>query len=186
MMCSWITRTMSETVITRVGIRLRLRSHPSPSMAAVLENEDLLAMILQKAELAPRDFVRASRVSRGWHDVCMRNGTLALQAARTTEYLTKRALMGLLALSSQEADRLPRATKPRRGGGVMYLYPVAAVDRAWEVVGGADAWRSRLRERSSEQQAIEVVFGTGWRELRWPGPKRARFVGSESGMCVMY
>ena len=177
---------MSETVVARVGIRLRLRRAPSPSMAAVLGNKDLLALILQEAELTPRDFVNVSRVNKGWHDVCMRNGTLALQAARGAEYLTKRALMGLLALSSREADRLPRATKPRRGGGVMYLYPVAAVDRGWELVGGAAAWRLRLRERSIEQQAIEAVFGTEWRELRWPAAKRVRLWEPESRMCAVY
>ena len=177
---------MSETMVARVGVRLHLRLAPSASMAAVLENEDLLALILQEAELTPRDFVNVSRVNKGWHDVCMRNGTLALKAARRAEYLTKRALMGLLALSSQEADRLPRATKPRRGGGVVYLYPVSAVDRGWEVVGGAAAWRLRLRERSIEQHAIETVFGTEWRELRWPAPKRVRLWGPESRMCAVY
>ena len=178
---------MSETTaVTRAGIKLHLRRAPSQSMAAVLENEDLLALILQEAELTPRDFVNVSRVNKGWHDVCMREGTLALQAARRAEYLTKRALMGLLALSSQEADRLPRATKPRRGGGVMYLYPVAAVDRGWEVVGGAAAWRLRLRERSIEQRAIETVFGTELRELRWPAPKRVRLWEPESRMCAVY
>ena len=116
----------------------------------------------------------------------MREGTLALQAARRAEHLTKRALMGLLALSSQEADRLPRATKPRRGGGVMYLYPVAAVDRGWEVVGGAAAWRLRLRECSIAQHAIETVFGTEWRELRWSAPKRVRLWEPESRMCAVY
>ena len=177
---------MSETMVARVGVRLHLRLAPSASMAAVLENEDLLALTLQEAELTPRDFVNVSRVNKGWHDVCMRNGTLALKAARRAEYLTKRALMGLLALSSQEADRLPRATKPRRGGGVVYLYPVSAVDRGWEVVGGAAAWRLRLRERSIEQHAIETVFGTEWRELRWPAPKRVRLWGPESRMCAVY
>jgi hypothetical protein len=177
---------MSETMVARVGVRLHLRLAPSASMAAVLENEDLLALTLQEAELTPRDFVNVSRVNKGWHDVCMRNGTLALKAARRAEYLTKRALMGLLALSSQEADRLPRATKPRRGVGVVYLYPVSAVDRGWEVVGGAAAWRLRLRERSIEQHAIETVFGTEWRELRWPAPKRVRLWGPESRMCAVY
>jgi hypothetical protein len=177
---------MSETVTTQFDIRLRLRRAPSPSMAAVLENEDLLAFILLQAELTPRDFVNASRVSKGWHEVCLRDGVLAMQAAKTAEYLTKRALMGLLVLSSQEADRLPRATKPRRGGGVMYLYPVAAVYRAWEVVGGTAAWRLRLRERAHEQQVIEMVFGTNWRELRWPAPKRVKLWEVEGQVCAVY
>ena len=164
---------------------MRLRG-PSKSMAAVLENEDLLALILQHAELTPRDFVSASRVGKRWHDVCMRDGTLALQAAKRAQYLTKRVLMGLLSLSSKEADRLPRATKPRRGGGVMYLYPVSAVDRAWGDVGGLDGWRLRLKERSHEQKARETVFGSEWRELLWPAPKRVRLWGPEGRMCAAY
>lgn len=177
---------MSETGAARAGVELRPRRAPSPSMAAVLENEDLLASILREAELTPRDFVNVGRVNKGWRDACMRDGALALQAARRAECRTKRALMGLLALSSQEADRLPRATKPRRGGGVMYLYPVSAVDRGWEVVGGAAAWRSRLRERSIEQRAIETVFGPEWRESRWPASERVGPWGPERRMCAVY
>ena len=86
--------------------------------------------------------------------MCMRDGTLVLQVAKRAQYLTKRALMGLLGLSSREANELPRATKPRRGGGIMYLYPVGTVDRAWgEMVGGMEAWRSRLMERSRGSSA---------------------------------
>ena len=176
---------MNESqTMTRVAIRSRPHSILL-SMAAVLENEDLLALILQKAELAPKDFVSASRVSKGWHDVCMWDGMLALQAARRAQYLTKRKLMGLLALSSKEADVLPRACKPRRCGGVMYLYPVAAVDSAWKEVGGAVPWRSRLKERSHQQQMMEVAFGTKWRELLWPAPNQLRLWGPESLTCLV-
>ena len=80
-------------------------------MMAVFENEDLLGLILQHADLAPREFVWASRVNKTWHAACFRDGELALQAARRAHCLTKRALMGLLALHSHEADRLPRATR---------------------------------------------------------------------------
>ena len=57
--------------------------------------------------------------------------------AKRAQCLTKRALMGLLGLSSREADELTCATKPRRSGGIVYLHPVVAtVDRAWEEMMG--------------------------------------------------
>ena len=159
---------MSKTVCLTPVIRIRLRQCV-PSMAAVLDNEDLVGLILRHAELTPTGFVMASRVCRAWHTSCIRDGGLALQAARQANYLTKRALMGLLALNSGEADRLPRTSKRRRDGGLMFNYPKAAVDEAWrDVVGGVGAWQARLAERSRMQQGIEQVFGPDWRVLRWP------------------
>ena len=137
---------MTETLT--VSIRVHLHRAPSKAMSTVLENDDLLALILQSVELTPRDFVHASRVSKSWHEVCTRDARLALKTARSAQYLTKRALMGLTALSSQEADWLPRATRLRWDGGIMYLYPVAAVDMAWSVVGDDFQWHVRLQERS--------------------------------------
>ena len=178
MMRLWVTSwaMTSESVITvRVepSVRMRLRSAPPTSMAiaSVIENEDLLGLILQLADLAPRDFVAVSRVSNVWRSVCVRDGDIALQAARRAHCLTKRALMGLLALSSAEADRLPRATRNRPGGGIMYQYPVTVVNEAWDgFVGGAEEWRQRLAKRARLQLEIEVAFGSEWRELM--GPKR--------------
>ena len=119
------------------------------------------------------------------HAACLRDGKLALQAARRAHCLTKRALMGLLALNSGEADRLPRATLARRGGGVVYAYPVEVVDQAWEgVVGGVEAWRVRLAGRVREQEAVEVVFGSEWRDIRWP--KRQKTWGGVGSVCVVY
>ena len=46
-----------------------------------------------------------------------------------------------------------------------------------------DAWRSRLVERSSEQLAIEVVFGSEWRDVRWA--KRQRTWDGRSA-CAVY
>lgn len=158
---------MSKTVHLTHEIRIRLRQCV-PSMATVLDNDDLVALILQHAELTPEGFVIASRVCRAWHTSCMRDGGLVLKAARQANYLTKRALMGLLALSSGEADRLPRNSKRRRDGGIMFKYHKGAVDRAWrDVVGGVGAWQTRLAERSRTQKGIEEVFGPDWRVLRW-------------------
>ena len=155
-----------EDASYRIRLRLRSRRRPSMTMAAVLENEDLLWWILQKANLSPHDFVAATRVSKVWRDVCFRDGQLAMQAARQAHCLTKRALMGLLALSSEEADRLPRGTRKRPGGGLMYSYPVGVVNLAWEgVVGGTEAGRARLCNRSRELSEIEVAFGANWQAL---------------------
>jgi hypothetical protein len=178
---------MTTETVCAAPIRMRLRSPraPAAAMMTVFENEDLLGLILQHAELAPREFVWVSRVNRVWHAACFRDGELALQAARRAHCLTKRALMGLLALHSHEADRLPRATLARRGGGVMYAYPVIVVDQAWDdVVGGVDAWRSRLSKRACEQHAVEVVFGSEWRDIRWP--KRQRTWGGVQYACAVY
>jgi|EP00966_Prymnesium_polylepis_P126348 hypothetical protein len=177
---------MTTETIYAPPVRMRLRPKPSSTVldTMVFENEDLLSLILQRAELAPREFVWASRVCKGWHAACFRDGELALQAARHAHCLTKRALMGLLALNSSEADRLPRATHARRGGGVMYAYPIAVVNEAWEgIVGGVDAWRSRLAERAREQHSIEKVFGSEWRDIRWP--KRQK-TWDPYAVCAVY
>ena len=176
-----------ETVcMAPIRLRLRLVTQVDPMTAAlsVFQNEDLVALILQHAKLSPREFVWSSRVNKACHAVCFRDAELALHAARRTQCLTKRALMGLLALRSHEADRLPRARLARRDGGVVYAYPAVAVHQAWDsMVGGVDAWRSRLVERSSEQLAIEVVFGSEWRDVRWA--KRQRTWDGRSA-CAVY
>ena len=178
---------MTTETVCAAPIRMRLRSPRALAavMMAVFENEDLLGLILQHAELAPREFVWVSRVNKTWHAACFRDGELALQAARRAHCLTKRALMGLLALHSHEADRLPRATLARRGGGVMYAYPAVVVDQAWYgMVGGVDTWRSRLAKRACEQHAVEVVFGSEWRDIRWP--KRQRTWNGVQYVCAVY
>ena len=55
----------------------------------------------------------------------------------------------------------------------MYAYPAVVVDQAWDgMVGGVDAWRSRLAKRACEQHAVEAVFGSEWRDIRWPKRQR--------------
>lgn len=174
---------MSETlVLPPSAIRFSLRRPPTPSMALVLENTDLLSLILASGKLSPASFVAASRVSRAWHGVCMCDGSLALQAARGAQYLTKRLIMGLLAINSEEANRLPRQVRNRYQGGFMYLYPAAAVEEAWgEMVGGHEEWRVRIAQRAREQRGIEEVFGPHWRQLQWPrGP-----VGDGRAFCPL-
>jgi hypothetical protein len=56
----------------------------------------------------------------------------------------------------------------------------AVVDQAWYgMVGCVDEWRSRLSKRAREQHAIEVVFGSEWKDIR--RPKRQRAWGAELG-----
>ena len=85
----------------------------------MLGNGDLLALVLSLAQLLPHSFVAASRVSKGWRAACCGDEQLLLRSARARAYLTKRDLVGLFALSSAEADRLPRRACSRRDGGVM-------------------------------------------------------------------
>ena len=66
----------------------------------------------------------------------------------------------------------------------MFAYPPTVVDEAWEGVGGVDAWRSRLAERSREQHAIEVVFGPEWRDIRWP--KRQKTWSPVRSICAYW
>lgn len=172
---------MSEVIVTSVTtcgvtrraadhriIRLRRHAPSTKAVAAVFENEDLLGLILQHSVTTPRDFVMVSRVGRVWHATCMRDAHLALQAAKMVRHLSKCALMGLLGLSNEEADAMPRSVVDRRGGGFMYSYDASTVEQAWEsVVGGVTGWRARLDARSVQQRSIEQAFGVHWRRLQW-------------------
>ena len=145
-----------------------------------LLGEDLLRLVLQQTVRTPADFVSVGRVCREWREICLCDETLVLTAVRggqgrwregrsDREMLTKQTLMGLLALSSREADALPREVKGRRGGGFMYLYEPRVAETAWkETVGEMGGWRERLSKRSREQLSVERAFGAEWRELQWP------------------
>ena len=83
--------------------------------------------------------------------------------------MTKAVVMGLFALSSAEANKLPRAVRPRYMGGFMYRYePRRVTAEALEVVGGMHGIKSRLRKRARDQASIEAAFGEDWREWQWP------------------
>ena len=111
----WTTE-MSETACV-AQIKLRLRRDGSAAMESVLVNGDLLGLIFACADLGPADVVSVGCVSRLWCDVSLQDASLAIAAARAASCLNKRVLMGLLALSSAEADALPRETRRRWGGG---------------------------------------------------------------------
>ena len=149
-------------------IRLRAARPRCSAMAAVLDNGDLLALVLEHARLGPRELVMASRVSRLWHETCYCDVTLAVGAALAARRLTKRALMGLFALEWREADALPRAKCPRLHGGSMYLYDATVAVAGWSTcVGDSETWRTRLAQRARDQRSIELAFGPEWRKLRW-------------------
>jgi hypothetical protein len=139
---------------------------------AVMGSMDLLQIILQLAELSPSEFVMASRVSKEWRTICQRDGSLVLGAAKGC-HLTKQVLMGLTALTSVEADLLPREKRFRKRGGYMFLYEPRVVDEAWSIVGGVGGWRGRLSKRSRDQYSVETAFGPNWRKLQWHNAKQA-------------
>ena len=124
---------------------------------------DLVAVILQHAELGPPEFVAVARVAKAWHEACRTEPALLLAAARRPEFLTKRVLMGLLALHWHEADKLPRSKRARRNGGFLYMYGTAAIDIAMSKVGGFRGWRCRIAKRAADEQAPAAVLQR-WRQ----------------------
>ena len=134
----------------------------------VFGNNDLLRLILRQAVGSPSDFIAVGRVSLGWRHACLQDESLVLASTQGRK-LTKRDLTGLLALSSEEANSFPRQVRPRRGGGVMYLYDSCVAEQAWsDVVGGLDGWHIRLSARRSRQERREYLFGREWRKHTLP------------------
>ena len=133
----------------------------------VFANEDLVHLILQQAELRPSTFVAVSRVCKGWRAACMRDDSLLMKVVTESAFLTKTVLMGIFALSSAEADKLPRTVCQSRFGGVMYKYPCSVTVDALEMVGGVDGMKLRLKKRALEQASIEAAFGEDWKQLQW-------------------
>ena len=94
--------------------------------AVVFDNDDLVHLVLQHAALDPGSFVAVSCVNHAFRRVCQRDTGLLLAAAAGREYITTRALTGLMGVDAAEADALPRSMKNRpvdRGGGVIYIKP---------------------------------------------------------------
>ena len=132
----------------------------------VLTNDDLVHLILEHAQLSPSTFVGASRVCKTWRNACMRDASLLIKAASSCKYMTKRIVMGMFALSSAEANTLPRKVLPIYGG-IMYQYDPQVATDAVDKAGGVDGIRRRLKKRSLEQASIEVAFGEHWKRLQW-------------------
>ena len=108
------------------------------------------------------------------------NPSLLAAAARNADRaLTKTALMGWFALTSCEADALPRAmyARTRPGGGFYYLYRDDAFDGATAVVAArGGTWAERLDRRRSWAKKIELKrpwasggLGQGMKRVRVAG-----------------
>ena len=73
--------------------------------------------------------------------------------------------MDLIALSSAEADTLPRGMRARIPSGFMYMYEAPAVREAMPLLGGLVGWRGRVERRGRREstktcrQAIEGARG---------------------------
>ena len=89
--------------------------------AVVFNKDDLVHVVFQHAALDPVSFVAVSRVNHAFRRVCQRDTGLLLAAAAGREYITTRALIGLVGIDAAEADALPRSIKNRpvdRGGSL--------------------------------------------------------------------
>ena len=101
--------------------------------------------------------------------MCLRDASLLTRAACECKFMTKAIVMGLFALSSAEANALPRAVRPRYAGGFMYRYePARVTAEALGMVGGVGGVKSRLKKRARDQASMEAAFGEDWRDWQWP------------------
>ena len=121
--------------------RVRVRA----VMESVLADADLVGVILA-GNVGPSAFAAVSCVCKTWAMVCKTDERVVRGAALYTGGLTKSALMKLFAISSQEADALPRSTHKRFGGGTYYLYQINAIDTLL-ANKGMEEWRRRLLNR---------------------------------------
>ena len=144
---------------------------------AVLEGEDLMSLIMEP--LAPTSIVALGRVSRdaraAVRAAIRRAPDLLVKAACNAGALTKTQLMGWFALTSLEADALPRSQYMRlRGPGFYFLYRAAAFDQALDgCLGSAKEWEARLRARGSAAAAeLDVKMGPQKRMCEWHSPPR--------------
>ena len=71
-------------------------------------DDDTLQQILAASISTPSSFASACRVNKAWRRVCTRDDSLLLKCATSRPYITKRDLVGLFALSNNEAESLPR------------------------------------------------------------------------------
>jgi len=150
------------------------------AVSAVLESEDVTSLIVEY--LDPTSIVALGRVSRDVR-TAMRAAirgapNLLVCVARNAGALTKSQLIGWFALTSLEADALPRSQYVRlQGPGFYFLYRAAAFDRALDdCLVSAEEWEARLRARGSAattSQGDLVKMGRK-REYEWYTPPRYR------------
>lgn len=122
------------------------RQRTRAAIDAVVSDVDLLALILSQG-IGPASFTAASLVCRTWLRVCRSDERVLRGVALYQGGLTKGAFMKLFALTSKEADALPRTSHRRYGGGSYFLYRGDAVDAVLKA-GGIKEWQKRLRFRA--------------------------------------
>ena len=146
-------------------------SRSEMSIKAVLESDDCMSIIIK--HLVPASFVSLGRVSRDVR-VALRAAIggapcLLVSAACNAGALTKAQLIGWFALTSAEADALPRSQYVRRrGSGFYYLYRSPAFDRTLKIIVSAEEWETRLCARGG----ADTSLCDGWVMGRKRSPER--------------
>jgi hypothetical protein len=145
---------------------------------AILESEDLMSLVV--VYIDPTSIVALGRVCRnartGLRAAIRGTPDLLVKVACNAGALTKTQLMGWFALTSPEADALPRSQYVRlRGPGFYFLYRAAAFDQALDdCLGSAKEWEARLRARGSAAAAELVKMSPRKRGCEWHTPPRYR------------
>ena len=123
----------------------------------MLECVDVASCIMEHLE--PASIVALARVGRGvraaQRGAIRGTPRLLVAAACNVGALTKTQLMGWFALTSAEANTLPRARYVRmRGSGFYFLYREGAFELALSaILKGADEWEARVRARGATPDA---------------------------------
>jgi hypothetical protein len=152
------------------------------SSDAVFGCADLVAKILELAQLSPVEFVWCARVCRVWRVACHTDEHLLLGVALGQDFLTKRALMGMFALSPAEADKLPRGVCARVPAGFMYMYSEAAVRAALPLLGGLAGWQRRVEERGRTKRPISQKRPLAPCRRTWVG-SHVKLIGKRVRFC---
>ena len=145
-----------------VGSLQQLHTREAMASDEVLCNSDLVALVLRYADLDPVSFVQMGRVNHAWREACQGDPDLLMRASACRPYMTKRALMGLTGLTSNEANTLPRELKQRshsHGGGGMWTYSHNVAHAALAVVGGMEGRRLRLEHRAMASTSTWLSMG---------------------------
>lgn len=160
---TWAARDLQRRRNTRVAI------------SAVVNNVDLLSIIMC-GNTGPSGLNAASLVCKTWLSVCRTDERVLRSVALYQGGVTKSVFMQLFAVTSKQADDLPRTKHSRFGSGAQYyyLYREVAVD-AVLAAGGMPALRERLRLRGDSAQPtayrspsmrIEIIHLTAAQEGR--------------------
>lgn len=129
-----------------LGRSMDSRRRVCKAVDAVVSDDDLLALILSQG-IGPTSFTAACLVCKSWLRACRSDERVLRGVALYQGGLTKGVFMKLFAITSKEADNLPRSSHKRFGGGSYFLYRANAVD-AVLADNGIKKWRERLLFRA--------------------------------------